>query len=137
MLSTHDALDASLAPARVAMRWTLACAALVAALGLAFSGPDAAAGALVGGAAGIVGGWSMLLGLSIAFAKGDEPESARRRAVAAALLRYPVIAAILALGIFVLDVPAGWLFAGVSAWPAALAASALHAREADAAPSRG
>ena len=79
----------------------------------------------------------MLRGVEAALARSADPAAARRRAIAAALLRYPLIGAILALGILVLDVPAGWLIAGVSTWPVALAGAALAARPAEPAPFRG
>lgn len=127
----QDELEAALAPARSALRWGLTCALAAAAFGMAVEGPRAACAALIGGVAGTFAGRSLASGLAAAFGRPEDVRGARNRTLLAALLRYPLLGAIFAGSIMVLDLPAAWMAVGVTAWPASLLAAAWQSQSAE------
>lgn len=127
----QDELDAALAPARSALRWGIACSLAAAAFGMAVDGPRASAAALIGGITGTFAGRSLASGLAAAFGRPEDVRGARNRTLLAALLRYPLLGAIFAGSIMLLDLPAAWLAVGVTTWPVSLLAAAWQSQAAE------
>lgn len=135
MLLTPDVLDAALAPARIAVRWTRACTVLLAAGALGVAGVDAALAVGAGGILGIVGGRALLGGLASVFQRGNDDGMASRRAVVTALFRFPLLGAAIAACVMLLDLHPAWLALGLTTWPVALMGAALRDQSAPTATS--
>lgn len=136
MLS-QQTLHEALAPARTGVRCALALTAAAALIALVTGGAAESAAVIIGGGTALLGGLSMARGVAAAFGRAEDARGARNRTLASALLRYPLLAGVLALALVVLGLPAEWLAVGLTTWPVALIAATVHAQALTPAHPRG